>query len=48
VRFDLEKIRRGGYDPITPIVVTNADEHPVSNLETGEVSTGDPLFEVAT
>ena len=48
VRFDLEEIRRGGYDPVTPIVVTNADEHPVSDLETGEVSAGDPLLEVAT
>ena len=48
VRFDLEEIRSGGYDPVTPVVVTNADEHPVSDLETGEVSAGDPLFEVAT
>jgi glucose-specific phosphotransferase system IIA component len=48
VRFDLEEIRSGGYDPVTPVVVTNADEHPVSGLRTGEVNTGDPLFEVAT
>jgi PTS system glucose-specific IIA component len=48
VRFDLEEIRAGGYDPVTPVVVTNPDEHPVSGVRTGEVSTGDPLFEVAT
>jgi sugar PTS system EIIA component len=48
VRFDLEEIRAGGYDPVTPVVVTNADEHPVSNVKTGEVSAGDPHFEVAT
>ena len=48
VRFDLEEIRAGGYDPVTPVVVTNADEHPVSDVRTGEVSAGDPLFEVAT
>ena len=46
VRFDLEEIRAGGYDPVTPVVVTNADEHPVGGLTTGEVSAGDPLFEV--
>jgi PTS system glucose-specific IIA component len=46
VRFDLEEIRAAGYDPVTPVVVTNADEHPVGDLTTGEVSAGDPLFEV--
>jgi sugar PTS system EIIA component len=48
VRFDLEEIRAGGYDPVTPVVVTNADEHPVGDIKTGEVSAGDPLFEVST
>ena len=48
VRFDLQEIRSGGYDPVTPVVVTNADEHPVNDLKTGEVSAGDLLFEVAT
>jgi sugar PTS system EIIA component len=48
VRFDLEEIRAGGYDPVTPVVVTNADEHPVGDIKTGEVSAGDPHFEVAT
>jgi sugar PTS system EIIA component len=46
VRFDLEEIRAGGYDPVTPVLVTNADEHRVSDVRTGEVSAGDPLFEV--
>lgn len=45
VRFDLETIRAAGYDPVTPVVVTNADEHPVSGQRTGEVGAGDPLFE---
>jgi sugar PTS system EIIA component len=48
VRFDLEEIRAGGYDPVTPVVVTNADEHLVGDIKTGEVSAGDPLFEVST
>jgi PTS system glucose-specific IIA component len=48
VRFDLEEIRGSGYDPVTPVVVTNADEHPVNNFRAGEVSAGELLFEVAT
>lgn len=48
VHFDLEAIREAGYDPVTPVVITNADEHPVSNQNTGEVRAGDPLFEVAS
>lgn len=47
VRFDLDGIRSAGYDPITPVVVTNADEYPVTSLESGEVRAGEPLFEVA-
>jgi PTS system glucose-specific IIA component len=47
VRFDLDEIRNAGYDPVTPVVVTNAEDHPVSNLRTGEVSAGEPLFDAA-
>jgi len=46
VRFDLDEIKGSGYDPVTPVVVTNAEDHPVSNLRTGEVSAGEPLFDV--
>ena len=46
VRFDLDEIKDAGYDPITPVVVTNSDEHPVGSPSTGGVSAGDPLFEV--
>ena len=46
VRFDLDEITNAGYDPITPVVVTNPDEHPVGDPSRGEVSAGDPLFEV--
>src|ERR671915_1577074 len=35
VRFDLDEIKDSGYDPVTPVVVTNAEDHPVSNLRTG-------------
>lgn len=47
VRFDLEEIRSGGYDPVTPVLVTNADEHPVGKARTGAVRAGDPLFEAS-
>lgn len=47
VRFDLDKITSAGYDPVTPVVVTNADEHPISNARNGEVRPGDPLFEIS-
>lgn len=45
VRFDLEEIRAAGYDPVTPVVVTNPEDHPVSNLASGEVRAGELLFE---
>lgn len=46
VRFDLEAINAAGYDPTTPVVVTNSDEHAVDGQRTGEVRAGDLLFEV--
>jgi PTS system glucose-specific IIA component len=45
VRFDLEEIRAAGYDPVTPVVVTNPEDHPVRDLRSGAVRAGEPLFE---
>ena len=45
VRFDLEEIRAGDYDPATPVLVTNPEDHPVTDVRTGEVQAGEPLFE---
>ncbi len=45
VRFDLDEIRNAGYDPITPVIVTNPEDHPVSALADGDVGSGDTLFE---
>ena len=45
VRFDLEEIRAGDYDPVTPVLVTNPEDHPVNGARTGEVQAGEPLFE---
>ncbi len=47
VRFDLEAIRQAGYDPVSPVVVSNSDEHSVGNLKTGDIEVGEPMFEVA-
>jgi glucose-specific phosphotransferase system IIA component len=47
VRFDLKAIKDSGYDPVTPVVVTNPEDHPVRNLRSGEVRAGEPLFEAA-
>lgn len=46
VRYDLGAIREAGYDPVSPVVVPNSDEHPVQNLRNGEVRAGELLFEV--
>jgi sugar PTS system EIIA component len=45
VRFDLEEIQAAGYDPVTPVVVTNPEDHPVRDLRSGAVRAGEPLFE---
>jgi len=45
VRFDLEEIRAGDYDPVTPVLVTNDEDHPVTGVRTGEIRAGEPLFE---
>ena len=45
VRFDLEEIRAGDYDPVTPVLVTNDEDHPVTGVRTGEVQAGELLFE---
>ena len=45
VRFDLDEIRAGGYDPVTPVLVTNDEDHPVTGVRTGEVQAGESLYE---
>lgn len=47
VRFDLETIKSAGYDPTTPVFVSNSDEFTVDGQEAGEVRAGERLFEVA-
>ena len=45
VRFDLDEIRDGDYDPVTPVLVTNDEDHPVTGVRTGEIQAGELLFE---
>ena len=45
VRFDLEEIRGAVYDPVTPVVVTNPEDHPVRNLRGGGVRAGEFFFD---
>ena len=45
VRFDLDEIRAGNYDPVTPVLVSNPEDHPVTGARTGDVRSGEPLFE---
>ncbi len=47
VRADLDRIKEAGYDPVTPVIVMNSDEHPVAGHRTGAVKPGDVLFTVA-
>ncbi|WP_053057775.1 PTS sugar transporter subunit IIA [Rubrobacter aplysinae] len=45
VCMDLQTIRSTGYDPITPVVVANADEFRVSGVKRKRVKTGEVMFE---
>jgi glucose-specific phosphotransferase system IIA component len=47
VRFDLEAVKVAGYDPITPVLVTNAEDFPVRGTAHGSLKAGEFLFEVA-
>ncbi len=47
VRVNLDAIREAGYEPVSPVVVANSDEHSVGNLKTGSIEAGEPMFEVA-
>ncbi|WP_344071859.1 beta-glucoside-specific PTS transporter subunit IIABC [Microbacterium sediminicola] len=45
VEFDAAAITAAGYDTITPVIVTNGDDHAiVGERVAGAVDTGDPLF----
>ncbi len=46
LKFDLEAVRKAGYDLSTPVVVTNGDRFAVSTSGAGHVQVGDEIAEV--
>lgn len=45
LRFDLDALKRGGYDTVTPVLVTNADDYlDIVSLQSGKVCSGDTLI----
>lgn len=45
VEFDMDKIKKEGYDIITPIIITNSDKfNDVISLKNGEVTNNDNLL----
>lgn len=46
VRLDLPAVRSTGYNPVTPVVVANADEFRVLDSRSGEIVAGEVMFEV--
>lgn len=47
LEFDSEAIKKSGYDIVTPIIITNADESQnIIVAENKEVNIGDVLFEI--
>lgn len=46
VSFDLSAVRSTGYNTVTPVVVSNADEFRVSGLRSEQVVAGEIIFEV--
>ena len=47
VSFDLEAIRKEGYETVTPVIICNTDAcHGIKVLAAGNIHTGDPLLEV--
>ncbi len=44
--FDLESIRKEGYDPVTPVVVANTGDFREVRAKAGEVRPGDPWMDL--
>lgn len=41
---DLDAVKREGYDTVTPMIVTNADEWPMEKMAPGSVKAGDIIM----
>ena len=48
IRFDLNGVRAAGYDPTTPMIVSNSDDFLLTPLADGEVRSGAPLLRLTS
>lgn len=49
VQFDLQKIKDAGYNPVTPVIVTNSDQYKAIDIVTGNTAkTGSKLATLIT
>ena len=46
--FDLDAIRSAGYDPVTPVILTNAAEDTYMENAQGSIRAGDTLITLRT
>lgn len=44
--FDMDKIKKEGYDIVTPVVVTNPDDYSDFDTVKGSLSIGDSFMKV--
>lgn len=44
MRFDLSAIKKEGYDPVTPVIVTNAGSYTLTKAGDGAVKVGSPII----
>lgn len=46
MKFDIGALKEEGFDVVTPVVVTNADDYDFKQSETGSVKTGEIIFDL--
>ena len=46
MKFDIEALKEEGFDVVTPVVITNADDYDFKQSETGSVKTGEIIFDL--
>ncbi len=46
MKFDIEALKEEGFDVVTPVIITNADNYDFKQSETGSVKTGETIFDL--
>lgn len=46
MKFDIEALKEEGFDVVTPVIITNADNYDFKQSETGSVKTGEIIFDL--